>query len=101
MNSIDTIQERYEKGQAIFKQIYSLSDKDLINKLKSILGCFDYAIELLESKSAVTRVIVNEEPECIKISFYSSLKIDWLGVSYKPEHGLDKNLVRFDDHFKL
>lgn len=101
MNSIDTIQERYEKGQDIFKQVYSLSDKDLIAKLKSILGCFNDVIDLLDAKPVIRRSIVNEEPECIKIIFYDVVRIDWSGISYKSEYGLDINLVRFDDHFKL
>lgn len=101
MNSLEAIQERYDKGYSIFKQIYTLSDKDLIAKLKSILGCFNDAIDLLDAKPVVKRSIVNEEPECINIIFYDVIKIDWSGISYKTEYGTEKNMVRFDNHFKL
>jgi len=83
------------------KEFFALSDKEIKEKLLSIVGDDDKYSHILEDNSTVTRNIVNETPSNIVVSFYDSISISAFGISYSPEHGEGTTLVKFNKHFKL
>jgi len=98
-DAIKELQKRYDTGQAIFKQLFKLSDADLREKLISITD--GNHKEILTNNSDCIRTIRNSEPLKIEFYFYDCLIVDWTGVSIKPEHGCEYLIVKFNEHFRL
>jgi hypothetical protein len=44
---------------------------------------------------------VDDKPEDIKLRFYDSIKVTYLGVEFKPEHGPGTMLLKFDKFFNV
>lgn len=103
----DTLSKRIEEvkefGDPIFKEIFSMSDQELLNKLESICGedLPDHMISNYGKGTWVIRTSVNEEPRDITVEFYDVVKIDAFGIHLKHEHGSYNTLVKFNQHFKL
>lgn len=99
MSRITEIEKDYKIGQAIFKQLFALNDKDLKEKLIDIIG--DNHGQVLTNNCVCKRLITNEEPYSIELWFYNGIIVDWFGISSKSEHGIGVLLVNFNKHFKL
>lgn len=99
MSEIDKIKEQYEIGQATFKQLFELNDTELRSKLIEILE--DHHIDVLNHNCDCIRTIKNEKPEKIEFWFYEAIKVDWTGISIKPEHGNFHNIIKFNKFFHL
>lgn len=93
--------ERYEIGQPIFEQIFKMSDAEIKSKLKDMDFVRDIDDSMFGDKVSVTRVIKNEKPYEISIEFYDTITVNWMGVSFKPEHGPGFELIKFGKNFKL
>jgi len=102
-NFIEDYKKAYEIGLPIFLELFKLSDSDLKDKLKSILRSKldSRNMDLFDKTSPVTRIIKNENPEKILIEFYDWIEIYPLGISFHPEHGKSRQIIDFDEHFKL
>ena len=96
-----SIQEKYDEGLIILKQFFALSDKEIKEKLLSILGDEDKYSDILGDGSQIKRTIINENPTEIVIYFYDMITIGLFGISYSSEHGVDSIIVKFNGHFKL
>ena len=82
---VTMIKARYKFGQPIVNAFFKLSDIEIKNKLKSIVGDKVSNKYLFDDNSIVSRTIRNEENEKIEVDFYDA--------SY--------NLVEFNEHFKF
>lgn len=98
---LDNIEERVELGQSILKQFFELSDKELIEKLKDMIGDDYHARQVLEGNPDIRRITKNDIPETITLSCYDTIEMEWAGVGVKPEHGEYKSLKQFDKYFKF
>ena len=96
-----SIQEKYEEGLIVLKQFFALSDKEIKEKLLSIVGDDDKYSHILGNDSQVKRIIMNETPSEIIISFYDEITIGSYGITYKHEYGNETTIVKFNKHFKL
>ena len=104
MTAIEEIQEKYESGLIILKAFMEMSDQEIRDKLKSIGGqkLHDRNDLLAEGNSTVSRVITDEKPEVIKVSYYDTIKISPFGIHFVGEHNHNNyTIVEFNDHFKL
>ena len=101
MGKEKTTEERYNEGLIIVKEFFTFSDKEIKEKLLSILGDDDKYSHILEKGSRIDRTISNEIPAEIIISFYDSISIHPFGITYCSEHGVGHSLVTFNKHFKL
>lgn len=93
MSNITELGQKVEIGKPVFMKLFALSDKELKEKLKSFGN--KVINELIEGKPIVTRTIVSEEPYSIKFDFYDSFELNWIGISYKPEHGPSNYVLIF------
>lgn len=92
------LEDEYNVGQKIFKELFQLSDDNLKKKILEILEGDDD--EILNNSDCI-RTIKNEEPQKIKFRYYSGLEIDWSGIIFHPEHGQPNRLVKFNKFFNL
>jgi hypothetical protein len=98
--SSDNIKEEYKIGYPIFEEIFSKSDKEVKEIILSITDNDKEVKEILKNGKLI-RTIVDEKPTKIKINFYDSIELSYLGLNFQPEHGPDLNLIKFNKHFKL
>lgn len=96
------IEEKYKIGRPIFEKLWGLKDIDLKEKLKDICKDYKNVVDLLNNKNVkCIRTIHNEVPYDIRFNFYDNVEIFWLGIYYRSEYGENRNIKRFDEHFKL
>lgn len=94
-------EEKYKVGFPIFKKLFELKKNDFVKVMKDIFRDNESVIEILENKPTVFKTIRDDEPQDIKVCFYSSIEITYVGVSYKPEHGASHYILKFDRFFNL
>ncbi len=94
------LNEMYETGMAVLTKLFELSSIDLKAKLKEICG--DKVPEhMFEDRAQVNKTTTNDIPVRIEIYFYDGIFIDVLGIRYGPEHGIPRDIVKFDKFFTL
>lgn len=93
--------EQYEIGFPIFQKLFQLKKDDFIKVMKDIFQDNQKVMEILENKPRVIKTLTNDEPEDIKIHFYSSIEVNYFGVKYKPEHGVSDMVLKFDKFFNV
>jgi len=103
MNAVEKLQKKYEEGLVILEEFMKMTDQEIKDKLRSIAGNkipdSDY---ILGKQGGVRRVIDNESPSEITVSFYDTITISPFGIKFEGEHGYgSKDLVDFNEHFKL
>ncbi len=101
MNLEQKYKEQYEIGLPIFQKLFQLKKDDFIKVMKYIFEDNSNVMEILENKPRVIKKLVDDEPEDIKICFYSSIEITYFGVKYKPEHGVSEMILKFDKFFNI
>ncbi len=103
MNSAEKIQEAYDTGYKVFEKLFPLTDKELKDKLKNILGEKYTRINdgILGENSGVRKEIYNERYNKIVIEFYDWIEITAFGIDFHPEHGEAKNMISFNKNFTL
>lgn len=103
MNALENLTKRYEHGLPILEEFMKMTDNEIRKKLKSIVGSqLSGKGHLFGSETHIRRVIENETPSEITVSFYDRIKIGPFGINYEGEHGYNnKTLVEFNEHFKL
>ena len=99
MTDLEKLIKTVDVGQAIFEELFAMSDKEIAKKLISITD--GNHNDVLTSKYDCTRIIKNEKPEKIEFWYYDGLRVDWSGVSLVSEHGIEQKIVKFNKHFKL
>ena len=99
MSKVDECIEKYEIGKEIFNSLFNLSDDEIKEKLISILE--PKYTEIFKYGYSCKRIIIDSEPECIEFYFYDTIKINYLGITYIPEHKSDNLIVQFNKNFKL
>ena len=101
LSNLDKLKKQIEYGKTILNKFFELSDKELKEKLLSVIQ-EEYSKELIDDEHPkITRLIVNEEPDEIEFLGYNRIKIDWSGISYKEHHGFYKRIIEFNEHFKF
>lgn len=101
MDLAQKYQEQYEIGFPMFEKLFQLKKDDFIKVMKDIFQDNLKVMEILENKPGVTKILKNDEPEEISIHFYSSIRINYQGVRYQPEHGVSDIILRFDKFFNI
>ena len=102
MMTVEEMKKQHEIGTEILRQFMKLSDSEIKDEIKSIVGSNSEYKDLLSEKSDTVRTIRNGEPTGIEIWFYDCIKLDTYGISYKHENGGGgKDIARFSKHFKL
>jgi len=99
MSALTDLEERYKIGQAIFEQLFKLSDADLKAKLLELLDGEDN--DVLNNKCSCKRLIEDEVPSEIKFWFHDGIEVDWTGITMVSEHGRENRVVKFNKNFKL
>ncbi len=94
-------QQQYEIGFPIFQKLFSLNKEKFISVMKDIFQDNKSVMEILENKPKIIKTLENDEPENIKIHFYSSIEVTYFGVKYKPEHGQSEMILKFDKFFNV
>jgi hypothetical protein len=93
--------KEYEVGYPIFEKLFQLNKNDLIKVMEDIFQDNLKFMEILENNPKVIKTITDDKPEEIGIHFYSSITINYLGVRYKPEHGVSDMILKFDKFFNV
>ena len=103
MSSLVEFQEQYDTGYKVFEKLFVLSDKELKEKLKSIIGndLSKWNDGILGKESGTKRIIQNEKYQEITICFYDHISITPFGIHYHPEHGEASKMIEFNKHFCL
>ena len=99
MNAVEKLQKQHEIGQPIFEQFFSLSDKELKEKVKSVCMNGKGVVDIIDNNCEIKRIIINEKPYEILISYYDSIKLNWQGIHYVPEHGSNSIIIHFNEFF--
>ena len=99
MSAVDNIKKQVEIGQPIFEQFFALSDKDLKEKVKAVCMNGQGIVDIVDNDCRVERTIIDEKPNKIMLSYYDSIKIDWQGIHYIPEHGGGSIVINFNEYF--
>lgn len=99
---IEKTKLRMALGQPVLEQFFKMTDKEIKLKVKSILkNKVDSYDDSFVEFGSVKRVIQNEQPQEIIISYYDSVEISFMGIYWKPEHGGATIVTHFDEHFVL
>ena len=93
--------EQYEIGFPVFQKLFQLKKEDFIKVMKDIFQDNKSVMEILENKPRVIKTLTDDEPEDIKIHFYSSISINYFGIRYIPEHGASDMILKFDKFFNV
>ena len=101
MNLEQKYKEQYEIGFPIFQKLFQLKKDDFIKIMKDIFQENQKVMEILENKPIVKKILTDDEPEEIKIHFYSSIEVNYFGVKYQPEHGISEMVLSFDKFFNV
>lgn len=96
----EELNEMYETGMAVFTKLFELKSVDLKAKLKEICGD-KVPKHMFEDRAQVNKTTMNDQPQRIEIYFYDGIFIDVLGIRYSPEHGVPRDIVKFDKFFTL
>jgi hypothetical protein len=97
---LNKIEEKYQTGLVILKDLFKLSDISLKLKVKEILNDDHYDKRLFDKYSRVDRIISNEVPDRILIVFIETIVITAYGIYFINSHEQEKMIKCFDD-FKL
>jgi len=103
MSIVEQLAENLPFGQAILNKLFELNSKDLKAKVKEICGnkLLTFSHDHLFADGVVRKILSDDQPWQISISYFDSLVIDAIGISFKPEHGIGQFLFWFDKNFKL
>lgn len=93
--------EMHNVGFPIFEKLFNLKKPELLKVCSEIFYDNEQILEILKKDPLVLKSSRNDEPEEIVISFYSKITIAYYGVSYKPEHGPQKGVLKFDKFFNI
>lgn len=99
LNNREELEKILEHGMSIIAELFKLSDKDLILKIKDIVD--EKYHEIVDNSPTTRRIIENQIPTKIEIFYYDKLTIEWYGIDYCPEHGIPTRIRDFDEFFKL
>lgn len=94
-------QQQYEIGFPIFQKLFSLTKDKFVEVMKDIFQDNKSVMEILENNPKIIKTLEDDEPESIKIHFYSSIEVTYFGVKYKPEHGQSEMILKFDKFFNV
>lgn len=95
-----TIEEKYEIGLNILRELFSIPSFDLKIKIKEICGDL-IPIDFSFDESNLHKLSIDDVPNKIEIWYYSNIIIDAFGIYYKPEHAAGFQIIEFNKHFKL
>ena len=86
MNRVNDLDRRYRDEYPVFEKLFKMSDSELKVKLKEIIG--NKVPKLIFDKFSTTeKVIKNEMPYQIEISYHDAIEITPFGISFKPKLG--------------
>jgi len=96
---LDNFKKEWEEGFPTFQKLFDLPHKELKDKVKDICG---YELgDFYFDDAQVTKIIKNDKPTSIEIHFYDEITISPTGISFTPEHGQTRNIVKFNKYFTL
>lgn len=90
--------KQWELGYPVFEKLFNLKSDELRAILIEICG-----VEYKEviNGGDVFKSFKNDMPRDLEIRYYSKLSISPFGITYYPEHGNQKDVVKFNKFFKL
>lgn len=101
MGMVEEYIEKSRIGQPTFLKLFDLDKEKQIQVIKSILSDHTDSVSLFNDNPRVTKTIVDDMPDTIKIAIYDAIIINSLGISFKPENGNVKRILSFDKFFTL
>ena len=101
MDMVEEYLEKHKVGFPTFEKLFNLKQERLIEVLKDVCADHKEASEVLNEKPNSYKFIENDEPTKIKLCSWSTIEITPIGIYYKPEHGIGKDVVLFNKYFKL
>jgi len=94
---VEQIQIHHQIGYPKLVSLFRLSDKELKYFMKEVVRSFvgNDKEHLFCDSAEVRRTIVDGKIDSILITYYDSINITWLGINYKPEHGVSQKVLDF------
>lgn len=96
---VNKFKVQYDIGVAILNQLFPLNKEEMKAKVDSICG--DMLPDYFIKNCHVIKTSEDDQPEKIELVSYDRVTITWSGIEFKPEHGKVRDLVKFNEHFKL
>ena len=95
----NNFEKQYKIGFPIFKKMFDMPYPKLLIKLKELCGEKINNKYILNS-GKVAKILINDVPSKIEISFYDSITINAFGISFTPEvGGCTKKIIDFNKYF--
>lgn len=99
MSKAEDFKKKYEIGFPIFERLFEMKSEPLKELLQRV--CASHPDVDVLKEGSVQKVTLDDKPQSITISYYSSFSITPYGINYKPEHGGGSTVVEFNEFFKL
>lgn len=85
-----------------FRTIFSLDKQTLLLLLKELCKSKIVFDDVFGKNPKITKELVNDVPESLKISSWGTILIDSTGINYKGEHSYEnQNIAIFNEFFDL
>lgn len=99
--TVSKYEEAWKNGFPMFEKLFNLNKPNLLKVLKEIFQDNSSVLEILENNPKVIKHIEDDEPNEIKVCFYSRIEINPFGIYFQPEHGSSNQLLKFDKFFNI
>jgi hypothetical protein len=93
------IEQMYNRQKPYFESLFNLTDDEIKVKVDKLMPsklysrCWDNA--------DVVKVFKNSEPKEVRLEFYDSLVINWLGIFLRYESGKEEMVLEFSKHLDM
>ena len=96
---VEKFRVKYDLGATVLNELFLLNKDETKLKIQSICG--DKLPNGFIDNSHVIKVSEDDKPERIELVFYDRIIITWQGIDFHPNNGKVRELIQFNEHFKL
>jgi hypothetical protein len=96
---VDRFKNKFEVGSTVLAKLFVLNKDETKAMIKSICG--DKLPTYFLDNCHVIKTSEDDKPDSIELVAYDHLIINWIGIEFRPQHGKSRQLVEFNEHFKL
>jgi hypothetical protein len=93
--------KEWEVGYPHFEKLCKMNSKEIKDKLKSILSGLDIPEHLFDDSAAVKIIISDDTYIGMEVWCYDHLSVSPFGITYIPEHGESRTVLKFTEHFVI
>jgi len=102
MTFLEQVKMDYEKGFPIFEKLFNKSSEEIREILrKNLLNHNSRLDEYFFNHMDIVKTSKNDIPNKIECHFYDSISINFLGITFEPEHGYSHTLISFTEGFEV